>query len=267
MGFTGRKYLRIEDKPDYNTYHTSVLKRSRYAAKKAKAKSIKSVVREELRRAKVPKMVTTIQASNTFNSSLGAADAYTLLSGIAKGTDDYQRDGDSIALRRIQVQGNVGFYNPFATNTNQSWLTVMMLYCKSAPQASSANIPWNSLLDTNGAYTNWSGIATDRFLDINTDDFGVLYRKDIKMSQVQAFTAGVLNSAENDSGSQNYCQFSIDVPFKDKHVEYEAGLNIPSLFNPFMCFAVTNGDPTGNAVAGTTVIVSYVSKVIFVDDN
>lgn len=235
--------------------------------KRANEKAVTALVRKQLRRSKVQKLFTNVMGVTQWNSALTGTDALFLLNAIPKGTDDYQRDGDSIALRKIVVDANVSLTSLSASQNTNVWVTMLVMYCKTTPQATSANLPWTSLLDVNGAYQGWTGLASDRLMDMNTDDFGILFRKDCKMSLNATYTAGIITAGATDSISQ-YANFHCAIPYNDKHVSYEAGLNSPSVYNPFVVFCLTGADCTTNAVFTTaTINTNIVSKITFVDDN
>jgi len=227
-----------------------------------------ALVRREIRKSKVEKKYTiTNNTAQSVNAAMtGAGEAYFLLNNIAKGTDDYQRDGDSIALRQIRIAGSMSVNTPFVTQSSAYYLTIFVMYCKSNPQGTSANLPWTSLLNINGAYQQWTGLATDRYLSVNTDDFGVLYRKDVKLTAVAGFSAGAITAGAADT-SNMFNTFDIRVPFKDKHITYEAGSNNPSTFNPFVCFAITNCRADQNTASTDTAYVNFIVETRFVDDN
>lgn len=235
-------------------------KRALFTNKKALA----TMIRAEISKAKVEKCYTAVQTGQTVNNTLtGATDAYFLLNNIAKGVDDYQRDGDSIALRALNIKGNVEIQNFTSSQFALGYCTILVLNCKSNPQATSVNLPWTSLLDINGAYQGWTSAATDRCLDINTDDFSLLYRKEIKLSDWSVSAASVLTTSSTDSNNM-FCPFDINLKYKDKHVQYEAGTTNPSTFNPFICFVFSLGTSFNNSY---TAVADFVTKTRFVDDN
>lgn len=226
-------------------------------------KSIATIVRKEISKSKVEKCFTAVQTAQTINNTLGNTDAYFLLNSIAKGTDDYQRDGDSIALRALNIKGNLEIQNFTTSQFSLGYVTILILNCKSNPQATSANLPWTSLLDINGAYQGWTTAATDRCLDINTDDFSLLYRREIKLSDWNVSAAGTLTTSSTDTDKM-YQPFEINLKYADKHIQYEAGTTNPSTFNPFICFVYSLGTSFNTSY---TVVADFVCKSRFVDDN
>jgi len=247
-------------------------KNQRYAKKSqskyATKNSTLALVRKEIRAAKVEKKFTILtNTAQTVNATLtGAGEAYFILNTIGKGTDDYQRDGDSIALRQIRISGSMSVNAPFVTASSAYYLTVFVLYCKSNPQGTSANLPWTSFLNINGAYQQWTGLATDRYLSVNTDDFGILHRSDHKMTAIAQYSAGAITTGSADT-SNMFKSFDIRIPMKDKHITYEAGTNSPSTFNPFVCFAITNCRADQNTASTDTGYVNFIIENRFVDDN
>jgi len=246
---------------------TASAQRARYSKMKRGDGKTLALIKKELNKQfekKEYQDITTYAPLVTEYALTGAGDANFILTGITKGTDDYQRVGDRIKLSSIHMKGSISVQNAFTSGVlGMMYVTVLMLACKSAPQASSTTMPWTSLLRQNGAYNAWTGTGVNRCQEINTDDFELLARRDIKMSSLYATTATQAITSEPNSW---YTEFSITKYFKGRYVQYQSGLNQPSVFNPFFAFAITNGNCTTNAVyAGIQCVVNGVVTSRFTD--
>jgi hypothetical protein len=216
----------------------------------------------------IPKHYRDLGLAGTYNSTLtGSTDAFFLLNQISKGTDDYQRIGDVIHLHSIKIKGCATLAGFLSSGAYTAVVTIFVLACKSNPQASSVNLPWTSLLCQNGAYNGWTGTIVNRTQAVNTDDFEVLYRKDVPISwfiNSTSGTAATTVAAAGDLGNLFY-NFDINIPFKDRRIDYEAGLNTPSAFNPFITFAITGADAAIATAYGGSISILGSTDVCFRD--
>lgn len=253
----------------YNTtrgYTKGALRARKSESQRMKEKKTVALIRYEMRKAKVEKLYTITNTVQAINAAMtGSGEAYFFLNAIGKGTDDYQRDGDSIALRELRLAGQAAVQVPTTSGSQNYYLTIFVLNCKSVPQATSANLPWGSFLENNGGYQQWTGLSTDRYLKVNSDDFQVLFRKDYKVNFNAAYAAALITAGAQQG--EAYVDFDIKIPFKDRHVQYEAGTNAPSTFNPFCCFAITNQLCDANTATGGLMYTNFSQQIRFVDDN
>lgn len=253
------------------SHGTGAGSRSRKAYSKMKSQEktpslLRKLIRDQLNKEATLKHYRQIPIAYAATSALSAANAPTfLLTNIAKGTDDYNRIGDVIYLKEIKIKGICSVPGFMTSAANLAYVTIIMATCKSAPQATGATLPYTSFLQQNGAYNAWTGTSANRLQDINTDDYEVICRKDFKLTDLVNTTAATAATMVAAGQQDLYFDFVLDHKFKHRKVQYEAGTNQPSTFNPFLAFMITQGDMGSLGVSGQTVNVDAVSNVSYWD--
>jgi len=214
-------------------------------------KEIRKIVNRDLQGDLELKHFETVTTGYNFDSDISdTTEAGFILGGMSANIYDSNRIGDKIRLKRIVSKGCVSL--PLGVGFLNAVITVMILSCKSAPAATATTMPWTSLLQTNASSEAWTGLVRNRMQVINDEEFTLHARKDIPLSFMYSTTAtqSVL-SAGGKEGGIPFADFEFDLPF-DRVVSYDAGLTIPSTFNPFIVFAITSGDSQVTSVYGGT---------------
>jgi len=221
------------------------------------------LIKRDIKRDLEVKRYQVTSASQAVDSDIGdTVDPIFFFRGLAQGDDQSQRDGDSVNMLQTHVKANFSLANTGSAILALSYLTCMVLNCKSAPQASGATMPWTSLLLQNGAYNAWTGTQSNRLQPINLDDFEILHREDRKIN----FDGNLAATLAVADGIESVTQsFDFIIKYGNRKVRFEEGTTVPSTFNPFVVFAITNGDSSTNGVGALTGSVTVWTDTGYTD--
>lgn len=214
-----------------------------------------------------------------FNSSVSTStgDVIKLLPDISNGTLDNQRIGDEIRAKRCQIKGALvmGLLNDLNVTTSRRIAVRMMIVqpkrYNSASDIQSNYLAWTAaLLKKGGTQASFTGLLSDLWAPINTDEITKYYDKTVYMQQSPIFTTGTpANAALGSPDIHNTVKFfNINLKMRNKKLRYDpnsdSGL-APTTYNPVMLIGYVHLDGSAADVVNTQVGLTFDTNFYFED--
>lgn len=218
-----------------------------------------------------------------YNSGINSgADMTQVLPSISTGVQDNQRIGDEINGKRLRIKGfmrltpkaatGVPVNNPKLSNVVCRLMVLSLKNTSNFGLAVNQSAQLSSLLRKGGTTTNFSGVLSDVFADINTDVFTVHHNSVHYLSQdylfIPASGAAMTNTTVAVDIKDTIKFFNIPIKCK-KTMKYDVGIDggiRPTNFAPFlvMGYSYLSGDAPD--VVDTAVGLQYISEFMFEDN-
>lgn len=180
----------------------------------------------------------TLTSDNTllmFNSVISATgDMCQVIPNVSKGTGGNNRIGDELLCQRLKIQGHIR-YSPFTgvDDPGRGNIAVRLMLVSNKlrpnfPDVQGSLSPLNSLLKKGGTTTNFSGLLSDLYADINREIWTVHKDKIYYLTQpsiirTQGGVSGAVSTVSMDF-SNVVKFFSIDAKVRRKFI-YDDSIN------------------------------------------
>lgn len=237
-----------------------VVKKPRGAFKK----KVLQVIQERCEDKQAFHSMNTVYFNGAVNSD---SEFYTLLPGVAQGSDTHNRIGDQIRGKYLEVKGHVQFLLATDTDANcRIAVRLMVVSNKTTPSyyASNATVGYSKLLSANGSNQQYAGDILSSYLPINREAFTVHYDRIHYMSISQLYHAAATDIEVARDTRYTTKFFTVRIPCK-KLMHFADGAAYPSNFNPQICLGYAHVDGSAADTAETQVTLTWVSKFVYED--
>jgi len=212
-------------------------KRSKWAPKKV-SKPVKRYVRTAIARQIPNKKSQRALEESPFGNVLDTSYVHTLLPVIQQGTDDGDREGNRVKLRKAVLRMNV---NAYSGTPEAAWIDIYIFKLKSSTALpTTANL--QRFLQSGATAVSYLGGPIDGMLPVNKDLFTCYFHKR------KACAPQVTGSAGTNIGSiaSAFCWQKNILPYLNKSWAYDDGGTYPT--NSQLLIAVVGSDFTGEVV-------------------
>jgi len=221
------------------------------------------------------KMAYTSNSGVTlFNSGINSsADCQRIVPNISNGNTDYQRIGDQIRAQSFKLKGYLEMaVDPAISGSSASNRRIGVRMMVVTPKAfgnvafaeNNASFWQGTLLKKGGTTTNFSGVVSDLFADINTDAVTVHYNKVTYMTQPVIY--GTLQGMLDISKTVKF--FNINIKCKNRLLKYDANFDsalTPVNFSPILLIGYVLLDGTSPDTVSTRVGCMYETSFKYED--
>lgn len=206
-----------------------------------------------------------------FNSTINSAnDMQLILPQIGQGSADNQRIGDEIRAQRLSVKGFINLAVDLTENTlpnRRVAVRMMVVSPKRFPNIDDAYTNWNSwytsLLKKGGTQVAFTGLLSDLYAPINTDEITKYYDRVFYLSQ-DYWKTNVGTTTVSSQSMMNISKtikfFKFTMKLRNKKLRYDAGVSSnlrPTNFGPFLLLGYVHLDGSSPDVVTTQVGLSY----------
>jgi len=240
---------------------------------KALTKAVKSIIHQQAEN----KMAYHAIDNVPFNSGINATgDMQRILPNIGVGTDESQRVGEQVRLMSLSLKGHM--YLSTANNSISNARIGVRMFVVSPknmpawPDASANTLWLGHLLRKGGTNVGFTGIISDLYAPVNTDQVTCYYDKThyITMPFVYNQTLGVPTQGYTSVTWDlvNSCKFfNINLKVKNKLLKYDKDYSTtqPTSYSPILVVGYCHLDSSSPDVLTTQLYVSYDAIVQFED--
>lgn len=257
--------------------------RRRRAARKATkpSRSFVKKVQKIIHKDAESKMAYTSTGDSLVNFNSGitnANDIQVVLPSIGNGSSDSQRIGDEIRAQSLSIKGYINLAVDLTENylpNRRVAVRLMVVSPKRFPNMDDAYSNWNSwysaLLKKGGTQTAFTGLLSDLYAPINTDEITKYYDRVIYVSQdywkTNVGTTTV--SSQSMMNIQNTIKFfKINIRCRNKKLRYDPGASSnlrPTNWGPILLLGYVHLDGSAPDVASTQVGLCFDSVLTYED--
>lgn len=202
------------------------------------------------------------QPATPHNSAIGVNDYASVLGQIPNGVLDFQRIGDKIMPKYLRVTGKVGIDVSSMTLNAPIEVRVIAFTQQGLTDYSNTGSladPSDLLRGPGGTLVPYDGTIGNHLLPINKVGFRKYFDKKFKLNIIDAQTTGQGVATTSSSASFS---FKIKCP---KYLKFDAGVNWPNNFAPYLAVGFCYLDQATPAVVVTPVVCDAVASLVFED--
>lgn len=240
---------------------------------KSFAKKVQAVIHKDVE----TKSAVTLFPFTNFNSGIGVAgDIMQTIPNISQGITDSSRIGDQIRAMKLRIKGHLIMAQNYNT-LNSARIGVRLMLVQPKAYASLDAIQagfgtWMStLLKKGSASTQFTGIVSDLYADINREQITVYYDKVIYMTlpYIQTATGTTsVNTAVTQDLRSTVRFFNIKKSLRNKLLKYDSAYNsalTPVNYSPVLLCGYVHLDGSSPDTVDTQVGVQFDSYLDYED--
>lgn len=274
-----RSYKRFARKGNRKSSRGSVVKKAiRKVADKSFRKKVLSVIHKESE----DKCAygSTGNSLVMFNSGVSSSsgDVMQLVPSIAVGTADNQRIGDEIRAKSLHIKGALVMSVDAQLNvTTSKRIAVRIMVVQPKRYNCLSDIQTNyalwtaGLLKKGGTQSSFTGLLSDLWAPINTDEITKYYDKVVYMTQPYLGTNSGTTSVNTVTPVdliKTTKFFNIKLPCRNRKLRYDPQSDNdlqPTTYNPVMLIGYTHLDGSSADIIGTQVGLTYDAMMYYED--
>lgn len=261
-------------------YRKRGVRRARPVRKAKPSRAFTKAVQKIINKNAEDKIAFTTSGNSliSFNSAISATgDVMQIMPNISYGNFEGNRVGDEIRAKKFQVKGYLNLAVDTTLSSSNKRIAVRLLvvqpkrYGTYADIAGNAGVWMPTLLKKGNTQTGFTGVISDLWAPINTDEITKYYDRVIYMSQDNIFqntgsTAPTQQIAQNIQNTIKF--FTVNLPTRNRKLLYDnssdAGLQ-PTNFQPVLVLGYVHLDGSSPDSVETQVGLQYDATLHYQD--